>query len=759
VLQDVAGFEANNRIRHNTFNNQNYYAIFTYLQRNHEIIGNVIDMGATTDVNSFGVYMVYIDSFKLERNNIKRFGYYGIYGQILNFQFGSGSATSTIINNMIGGLNSSSNANGIYINPGSTRNINIYHNSVSINSTQFGIYLSQSSLNQYENIDIKNNSFANFGTGQAAYMYFGTGTPYSVNYNNYFSNGSTFYTLQTSSFNASQPNGLAPTYNANSKNGDPIYINSMNNLHSIATQLNDAGDNSVGVSTDIDGDSRPISPSTTVDIGADEYNIPQFDAGIIAIQSPLGICPGGSGPSNVIVTVGNQGTATLTSATVNWSVNGTVQTPFNWTGSLVQNASQANINIGSYTFALSDILKVWTSDPNGNTDQFTFNDTQSNVMNNQLTGTYTIGGSTPDYPNFTAAATALSTLGVCGPVTFNVRQGTYNEKVQINTILGSSATNFVTFRPDPANTNPVVLTTAGNTNDNNNHTLFLNGASFVQFRNMTITNTSSSSWKSVIRLAGMQDSVVFKNNIITTAASTSSGQNEAVINGASSTFNMLNRFVLDSNIINNGSAGIYLIGGNIASAANFEAKNRISHNTFNNQHYYGVFVQFQRNTELIGNFIDMGALTNTNSMGMYLQDLDTFKIEKNNIRRFGYYGIFTSGIMNHQFGTGSSVSTIVNNMIGGQNINSNAVGIYMNSGNTRNVNIYHNSISINSSQYGIYLQTTTPGQYNNVSVRNNSFANFGSGVAASINYLSYTPFDVNYNNYFSAGTNLLTMGW
>jgi hypothetical protein len=753
----VAGFEANNRIRHNTFNNQNYYGIYTYLQRNHEIIGNIIDMGSTVDVNSSGIFMVYVDSFKVERNNIRRYGNYGIYGQILNFQFGSGSATSTIVNNMIGGVNSNTNASGIYINPGSTRNINIYHNSVSVNSNQYAIFLQQTSLNQYENIDIRNNSFANYGTGQAAYLYFSTGTPFIVNYNNYFSNGSTFYTLQTNSFSSSQPNGLAPTYNANSKNGDPLYINPINNLYSIGTQLSNAGLNLPSVTIDIDGQTRPLAPSLTVDIGADEYNIPQFDAGIIAIQSPLGICPGGSGPSNVIVTVGNQGTATLTSATVNWSVNGAVQTPFNWTGSLVQNASQANINIGSYTFALSDILKVWTSVPNGNTDQFTFNDTQSNVMNNQLTGTYTIGGSTPDYPNFTAAATALSTVGVCGPVTFNVRQGTYNEKVQINTILGSSATNFVTFRPDPANTTPVILTAAGNTTDNNNHTLFLNGSSFVQFRNMTITNTSAGSWKSVIRFAGVQDSVVIKNNIITANTSSSSGQNEAVINHGTSSFNMINRFVLDSNIINNGSIGVYMVGTSNTTAANFERNNKIRHNTFNNQHYYALFNQFQRNTELIGNFIDMGALTNTNSMGMYLSDLDTFKIERNNIRRFGYYGIYTQGNMNRQFGTGTSVSTIVNNMIGGQNINSNANAIYMSAGNNRNINIYHNSISINSSQFAVFLQQTSSTDYQNINIKNNSFANFGSGSAAYFYFSTGTPFAIDYNNYYSAGTTYYSM--
>ncbi len=48
----------------------------------------------------------------------------------------------------------------------------------------------------------------------------------------------------------------------------------------------------------------------------------------------------------------------------------------------------------------------------------------------QLSGTYTINvdaSQNPDYPSFSAAATALSEQGISGPVIFEAAPGTYNE--------------------------------------------------------------------------------------------------------------------------------------------------------------------------------------------------------------------------------------------------------------------------------------------------------------------------------------------
>ena len=52
-----------------------------------------------------------------------------------------------------------------------------------------------------------------------------------------------------------------------------------------------------------------------------------------------------------------------------------------------------------------------------------------------LSGTYTIGGTSPDYSSFSSAISSLVTNGVCGPVVFNVRNGTYSEQIQVPALL------------------------------------------------------------------------------------------------------------------------------------------------------------------------------------------------------------------------------------------------------------------------------------------------------------------------------------
>ncbi|PKP22373.1 MAG: hypothetical protein CVU05_04100, partial [Bacteroidetes bacterium HGW-Bacteroidetes-21] len=90
----------------------------------------------------------------------------------------------------------------------------------------------------------------------------------------------------------------------------------------------------------------------------------------------------------------------------------------------------------------------------------------SNSSLAQLNGTYTIGGTTPDYANFTTAVSALTSSGINGPVIFNVRNGVYNEQVSIGVISGSSAINTVTFQSETGDSNAVTMTYAPTVSNN-----------------------------------------------------------------------------------------------------------------------------------------------------------------------------------------------------------------------------------------------------------------------------------------------------
>src|SRR5690606_14911997 len=98
----------------------------------------------------------------------------------------------------------------------------------------------------------------------------------------------------------------ATTYYSNSATGKAIGAASTATLS-----------NTTNLSTGTYGNSRP-----TIRI-----SYAAADAGISAITSPTGsVTPGVSQP--VTVTLQNFGTMPLTSATINWSVNGVAQTPF-----------------------------------------------------------------------------------------------------------------------------------------------------------------------------------------------------------------------------------------------------------------------------------------------------------------------------------------------------------------------------------------------------------------------------------------------
>ena len=99
------------------------------------------------------------------------------------------------------------------------------------------------------------------------------------------------------------------------------------------------------------------------------------DAGISSIVSPNGT--GCSTTITPVVTILNSGSSTLTSATINYNIDGGSNNTYSWTGSLSTNATQnvtlpsITVSSGTHTFNCS------TSNPNGTTDQNSSNDAAS----------------------------------------------------------------------------------------------------------------------------------------------------------------------------------------------------------------------------------------------------------------------------------------------------------------------------------------------------------------------------------------------
>src|SRR5690606_20780157 len=98
-------------------------------------------------------------------------------------------------------------------------------------------------------------------------------------------------------------------------------------------------------------------------------------------------CPG---TYPVEVEVKNAGTNQIDSVTVNWSVDGVLQTPVKnivFLDTLGGTGSQsAMVTLGTYAFAASQTydVKAWTSLPNGVADTVNDNDTIPDVLSLQL---------------------------------------------------------------------------------------------------------------------------------------------------------------------------------------------------------------------------------------------------------------------------------------------------------------------------------------------------------------------------------------
>ena len=75
----------------------------------------------------------------------------------------------------------------------------------------------------------------------------------------------------------------------------------------------------------------------------------------------------------------------------------------------------------------------------------------------QLNGSYTVGGSDGDYATFNEAAAALTAEGISGPVTFSVRPGTYDERVEIKRVSGSSCEAPIVFEGEAGSSARVIL--------------------------------------------------------------------------------------------------------------------------------------------------------------------------------------------------------------------------------------------------------------------------------------------------------------
>lgn len=303
-----------------------------------------------------------------------------------------------------------------------------------------------------KNITLRNNSITSYGNGDA--FLFNSNTNLSSDYNNLFSLKGSIGTFRSPTKEASitaidlrqwqlATNGL----DLHSISVDPQHVEGSSHVSPGTSnfKLNGAATPIAGVTTDIDGETRN---ATTPDIGADEFNGPTIDIGISASPANATVC---FDNSHIPLTITNYGTTTVNGFDISWTLNGS-STPQHFIQTIFAGES-LSVDIGPVSG--SGNLSIALSKSG---DQIASNNTASvTVSGNGMSGTYTVGGTNPDFATIAAAMSALQTNGVCDDVTINIRPGNYNENLSLGVIPNTAEDRRVIFQSSTRDSTDVVI--------------------------------------------------------------------------------------------------------------------------------------------------------------------------------------------------------------------------------------------------------------------------------------------------------------
>ena len=388
----------------------------------------------------------------------------------------------------------------------------------------------------------------------------------------------------------------------------------------------------------------------------------------------------------VNATIINFGNNIVDSFTVNWSVNDTLQTPYQFEVTLDSCSSTNNnttVTLGTVAIQPGSgyNIKVWTSFPNGVVDTVPQNDTLTRFFSSGLIGEYTVGGIDPDFSSLAESVEALETFGLCGPVTFKLRSGTYTEQLSIPEIASASSDNTITFESESGDSTDVVLG-FDSPNADSNYVIRLSGGDWFRFRNMTLEALDSIYSRVVVLESGATNNIFEYVHFRGIPTAISDG-----VMAISIGFQLNEYNTFQSNLFEGGNYGVVFENGT------FENGNMISHNRFVNQREGAIVLNTQFNPIVSGNIIESN-IGNTDYKGISIfQSPSGLKVERNQIildtALFGISLYYCNGSF-----YGGQEALVTNNFIRIAG-DVQADGILLNGCNQ--LGVYYNNVSIASS--------------------------------------------------------------
>lgn len=394
----------------------------------------------------------------------------------------------------------------------------------------------------------------------------------------------------------------------------------------------------------------------------------------------------------------------------------------------------------------------------GDSSTYTGPITDTTSCGGGLAGTYTIDGSQPtggtNFNSFNDIIQEMMLCGISGAVHVDVQSGTYNEQVYVGTIPGASATNTVTFKGvDPATS---ILTFEQNVSADR-YTLRMENTSYLTFDSLTIEAQSSGTYGWIAHIMENTTDITLRNcSLLTDVSTTSSLAEGVIVSGSNTSYTTgasgVSNITLEDNYILGGYNGIRF-NGNFGN----EVQNvTIEGNHLDDPYYYGIYLLRNDGVTIENNAVDVRSTGTDFSAGIYFSSTDDYQIIGNTLRGMGRYGIYNT----NGGGTSTSRAAIVNNAIGG-GFRSNSTltsGIRILNTSSQYIDIIHNSINVDQpSGRGLNVSNTSP---SNLRIWNNNLAHTpGSGTGYAL-YVSSTNSieDIDYNNYYSDGSNFVYYG-
>lgn len=632
-----------------------------------------------------------------------------------------------VFNNLVYRVNGMGPQYGVYNN--SSDYVLYYHNTISLDhaaSTSTAVTRAYYQNQAAAGIQFFNNiiTLSRGGAGVKHVIYRSTpATSDSFNKNNYyvtapnsavgFNDNVSYYSLRTWKEGTAQ--------DVASFGYDPLYKDTINGDYSPASLVLDARGEALGVATDIRGNVRS---STSPDLGAFEFTLPPCNASPVAgnaLATPnAGVCLAG------FIELGLAGNTTGTGQTVQWQYASTTSGTWNNLGTALP---YPDTTIG----ASADLYYRAVLTCGGNTA--TSAPVQVTVNPGLPAGIYSINPAAAtgnnNFQSFTAAVAAMR-CGIGGAVTFEVYPGTYTEQVRINRIAGAGANSRITFRSQNGNPTSVILT-SGAATTLANYVLQLDSASYITFKDISITGTNTT-FARAVDIANLSAYDSIRNCVVTVPAATSTANTSAGIfsNTLLGTGN-----AIVGNKVNGGAIGIYLASASTALAAN---DNSIVGNQVNGTYNYGIYAAYNKRIRVANNAVNMTLPLNNFSYAIYASYCDTaYQFIGNTVNLSNItgtaYGLYT----NYCRSTRQEPALVAGNKIQAVNNNTgNLYGMYANytAGNTTVNNIVNIKTTANTA-YAVGSVYGTDINFWNNTVQNASTAATATNAAAYFDHAFY----------------------